>query len=163
MLFRLVVTIIVTGDNMRINTQFAVAIHILTLIELDNYKGIPNTSENLARSVNTNPVVVRRVIALLKNAGLVHVKSGVGGACLTRSPKDITWLDVYRAIQTSDDFTIFDKHEKVNKKCYVGAYILDVIDAPLIDAQKAMEDKLATYTLYDAIYPIAKKNKIQLK
>lgn len=148
---------------MRINTRLTVAIHILTLIELDNYKDIPNTSENLARSVNTNPVVVRRIISMLKKANLVNVKAGVGGASLTRNPKDITWLDIYNAVKSDNDFTLFDKHENLNRNCYVGAYILEVIDEPLYQAQKAMEDKLATFTLYDAIAPIAEKNNIKIR
>jgi len=149
--------------KMRANTRLAVAIHILTLLALDNPKEVPNTSENLALSVNTNPVVVRRIIAMLKKAKLVNVKAGVGGASLARNPKDITWLDIYNAVKSNDDFTLFNKHENPNKKCYVGAYILDVIDEPLHMAQKAMEDKLSTFTLYDAMVPIAEKNNIQVR
>jgi len=148
---------------MRINTRFAVAIHILTLIELNNLKDIPNTSENLALSVNTNPVVVRRIIAMLKKAKLVDVRAGVGGASLKRKPIDITWLDIFNAVKDNDDFILFNKHENPNQGCYVGAYIHDVLDNPLYIAQKAMEDKLATFTLLDAILPIAEKNNIKLK
>lgn len=147
---------------MRVNTRLAVAIHILTLIALDNPKDVPNTSENLALSVNTNPVVVRRIIAMLKKAGLVNVKAGVGGASLARKPKDITWFDIYDAVKSNNDFTLFNKHENPNKNCFVGAYILDVLDEPLHLAQKAMEDKLSTFTLYDAMLPIAEKNNIQV-
>ena len=149
--------------KMRINTRLAVAIHILTLIALDSPNDVPKTSENLALSVNTNPVVIRRIIAMLKKANLVDAKSGVGGATLVRNPKDISLLDIYNAVEANDDSALFNKHENPNQNCYVGAYILDVIDAPLQAAQKAMEDKLATYTLYDALVPIAEKNHIQLR
>lgn len=147
---------------MRINTRFAVAIHILTLIELNNHKDIPNTSENLALSVNTNPVVVRRIVAMLKKAKLVDVRAGVGGASLKRKPIDITWLDVFNAVKDDDDFTLFNKHENPNGRCYVGAYIHEVLENPLYAAQKAMEDKLSTFTLMDALLPIAEKNNIEL-
>lgn len=143
---------------MRINTRLAVAIHILALIELNSIKDIPNTSENLALSVNTNPVVVRRLIAMLKKANMVNVKAGVGGASLKRRPKNITWLDIYNAVKSSDDSTLFNKHGQPNPQCYVGAHIHEVIDTPLNAAQKAMEDKLSTFTLLDAIIPIAEKN-----
>lgn len=148
---------------MRINTRLAVAIHILSLIELNNYKDIPNTSENLALSVGTNPVVVRRIIAMLKRANLVDVRAGVGGASLLHNPKDITLLDVYNALRAEDDAALFGKHETSNRNCYVGAYILDVIDEPLYQAQKAMEDKLESYSVYDAIAPIAEKNGMVLE
>lgn len=141
----------------------SVAIHILSLIELNSLKDIPNTSENLALSVNTNPVVVRRLISMLKKAGLVNVRAGVGGASLTRDSRDITWLDIYNAVKSSEDSTLFNKHENPNTNCYVGAYILDAISEPLYMAQKAMEDKLATFTLYDAIVPIAEKNNLKLR
>ena len=143
---------------MRINTKLAVAIHILALIELNNLKEIPNTSENLALSVNTNPVVVRRIMGMLKKADLVDVRAGVGGASLKRRPKDITWLDIYNAIKLSGEAALFSKHEKPNEKCYVGAHIHEVLDAPLHAAQMAMERELSTFTLLDAITPIAKKN-----
>lgn len=148
---------------MNINTRFAVSIHILTLIELNNLRDIPNTSENLALSVNTNPVVIRRMIAMLKKAGLVEVKAGIGAAFLRRKPQDITWLDVFHAVNGDDNFVLFRKHENPNSSCYVGAYILNVLDGPLSIVQKAMEDKLASFTLMDAIYPIAQKNNIDLR
>lgn len=148
---------------MRINTRLAVAIHILTLIELNNLKDIPNTSENLALSVNTNPVVVRRMIAMLKKAKLVEVKAGVGGAFLKRKPTEITWLDIYNAVKANEDFILFNKHENPNQSCYVGAYIHEVLENPLYIAQKAMEDKLSAFTLMDAILPIAEKNNMEMK
>lgn len=147
---------------MNINTRFAVAIHILTLIELNNLRGIPNSSENLALSVKTNPVVIRRIMAMLKKAGLVEVKAGIGAAFLGRKPEDITWLEVFHAVNGDEDFVLFRKHENPNSSCYVGAYILDVLDGPFAMVQKAMEDKLASFTLMDAIYPIAQKNNINL-
>ncbi|QIQ21422.1 Rrf2 family transcriptional regulator [Zophobihabitans entericus] len=147
---------------MRINTRFAVAIHVLVLIELNKYKDISNTSEHLALSVNTNPVVIRRIIAMLKKANLITVKAGVGGASLKRPPQNISWLDIYHAVQSDDEFMLFNKHEHPNQNCYVGASIHEVIDEPLHIAQKTMEEKLSTFTLLDAITPIAKKNKIAL-
>lgn len=148
---------------MRINTKFAVAVHVLALIELNNLKDIPNTSENLALSVNTNPVVIRRIIAMLKKAKLVDVKAGVGGASLKRNPQNVTWLDIYNAVKSSDDHSLFKKHENPNQKCYVGAHIHEALDGPLHAAQQEMEAKLATFTLMDAINPIAAKNGMKVR
>lgn len=67
---------------MNISTRFAVAIHILTLI--DSNKDGKSTSEWIAGSVNTNPVVIRRLTGMLNKAGLVEVRPGVAGAKLTQ-------------------------------------------------------------------------------
>ncbi len=145
---------------MRMNTRFSVAVHAMTLIALNSikYKDISTTSEIMALSINTNPVVIRRMIAMLKKAGLVEVKAGVGGAALKRAPKDITLLDIYNAVKTSEDDALFAVHKNPNLKCYVGAHILDAVAPPLLDAQKALEDRLAASTLQEVIRPIAEKN-----
>ena len=148
---------------MRINTRLAVALHILTVIELSAARGVPSTSELMAKSVNTNPVVIRRITGMLKRAGLVEVKAGVGGASLRRKAESITWLDVYHAVKTSEDVALFHLHENPQQRCYIGKYIHETLEAPLSEAQKAMEDKLATFTLMDAVRPIAEKNSIELK
>ncbi len=148
---------------MRINTRLAVAVHMLTLVALNNLRGISNTSEHLALSVNTHPVVMRRMMSMLKKAGLVEVKPGVGGAYLKRSPSDITWLDIFNAVKPEEEFLLFNQHESPNPNCYVGAYIHDALEPPLLMAQKAMEDKLSTFTLLDAMIPIAEKNNMKLE
>ena len=150
---------------MRMNTRFSVAVHAMTLIVLNNIKygnDRATTSEIMASSINTNPVVIRRIIPMLKKAGLVDVKAGVGGAELRRAPKDITLLDIYNAVKKSEDEALFDVHRNPNPKCYVGAYILDAIAPPLQDAQKALEGRLAAHTLQEVIDPIAEKNHIRL-
>ncbi|NPC84472.1 Rrf2 family transcriptional regulator, partial [Pyxidicoccus fallax] len=58
------------------------------------------TSESMARSIQTNPVVVRRLLRDLARAGLVETKRGVGGGVsLARSAEDITLRDVYEAVE----------------------------------------------------------------
>ncbi len=149
---------------MRMNTRFSVAMHAMTLIALNEikYGDRPVTSEIMARSINTNPVVIRRLIAMLKKAGLVEVRAGVGGAALKRAPEDITLLDIYNAVKTPGDDTLFDVHKHPNKECYVGAYILEAVAPPLQDAHKALEDRLAASTLQEVIRPVAEKNHLSL-
>lgn len=153
-------TIIVTGDMMRINTQFPVAVHILTLIALINEEY--STSELIARSVSTNPVVIRRINAMLKKANLITVKIGVGGTVLNYKPKDITLLDVYNAVKISKDELLFDLHDNPNLKCFVGANIHGALSEPLMEAQKALEDSLNNYTLLDVVKKIAEANNINI-
>jgi Predicted transcriptional regulator len=148
------------------NTRFSVAVHATTLIALNAVKygsDHATTSEIMATSINTNPVVIRRIIAMLKKAGLVDVKAGVGGAALKRAPKDITLLDIYNAVKNSEDDALFEVHQNPNPKCYVGAHILDAIASPLEDAQQAMEERLAAYTLQGVINRIAERNHIRLE
>lgn len=138
----------------------------MTLIALNSIKYGEDhltTSEIMASSINTNPVVIRRIIPMLKKAGLVEVKAGVGGAALKRPPKEITLLDIYNAVKKSEDDALFEVHKNPNPRCYVGAYILDAIAPPLQDAQRALEDRLAAYTLQQVIAPIAEKNHIRLE
>ena len=149
--------------KLRINTRLAVALHILTVIALSAVKGVPSTSELMAKSVNTNPVVVRRITGMLKRAGLVEVQAGVGGASLRRKPEEITWLDVYNAVKVSEDVTLFHLHENPQQRCYIGKYMHEVLEAPLAEAQRAMEERLATFTLMDAVGPIAEKNHIEVR
>jgi len=67
---------------MTISSRFSVAIHILSLLEIS--KDEICTSEYIAGSVNTNPVVIRRIMGMLSKAGLVEVRTGVAGAKLSR-------------------------------------------------------------------------------
>lgn len=97
-----------------INSRLAVAIHILSLISMDE----KTSSEIIADSVNTNPVVVRRMISLLKKADILTSRAGVPGASLKKDPADITLLEVYRAVQKQEE--LFAVHENPNPKCPVG-------------------------------------------
>ena len=82
-----------------INSRLAVAIHILSLISMDE----KTSSEIIADSVNTNPVVVRRMISLLKKADILTSRAGVPGASLKKDPADISLLEVYRAVQKQEE------------------------------------------------------------
>lgn len=139
---------------MRINTRFPVAVHILAIIALN--KESTTTSELIAKSVNTNPVVIRRINGMLKKANLITIKAGVGGAFLNLSPKDITLLDVYNAVKSSEDDLLFDLHCNPSEKCLVGANIHEALSEPLIAAQESLENRLREYTLFDVAEKIKK-------
>ena len=67
---------------MKITSRFTVAVHTLLAIHILG-KERKMTSEEIAASVNVNPVVIRRTLQSLKAAGLVSVRAGSGGAVLT--------------------------------------------------------------------------------
>lgn len=133
---------------MRINTRFPVAIHILAFIAIN---GSSSTSEAIAESVNTNPVVVRRLNSKLKKAGLLKIQNGMAGAELSRPPEEITLFDVLQAVRAKDDFLIFDTPQHPNYECPIGGHILEAITEPFQKAQDALEDALAQYTISDVI------------
>ena len=87
---------------MQISSRFTVALHIFTCVDTfkDEHKV---TSDFLAASINTNPVIIRKILTQLKNAGLINVIRGTGGIELTRDLKDITFYDVYQAIEPLED------------------------------------------------------------
>lgn len=120
------------------------AVHILSLIALN-----PNelTGDFIAGSVNTNPVVIRRIMGMLKKAGLLEVRPGVGGASLRKPPEEITLLDVYRAVNVIEDNQLFRVHEDSNVRCQVGRNIEAVLQTELNEAQSVMEHRLAQTTL----------------
>lgn len=132
---------------MKLNTRFAVAVHLLALLTL-NQKTL-NTSELMARSVNTNSVVIRRLTSQLKKAGLVQVRPGVGGASLTRAADEITLLDVYRAVNTKQQAPLLPLHPDPNQRCPIGRNIHDALEMPLAKANQAMLKSLETTSVAD--------------
>ncbi|WP_026575039.1 Rrf2 family transcriptional regulator [Bacillus sp. UNC438CL73TsuS30] len=144
---------------MSISSRFAVGIHILTLIEI-NKEGI-SSSEFLAGSVNTNPVVIRKIMGMLKKAGLIEVHPGIAGAKLAKDLSDITLLDVYKAVNVVQENELFSVHEEPNPACPVGRNIQDAIGPLLTSAQVAMEKTLENVTLEDVVKDIVNKEKLE--
>ncbi|NOV60821.1 DNA-binding IscR family transcriptional regulator [Clostridium beijerinckii] len=139
---------------MQISSRFTVAIHILAALEISNDVC---TSEVIAGSIQNNPVVVRRIIGMLKKAELVDVNSGGGGAYLLKPVEDITLFDVYKAVDVVEDEKLFQIHENTNQECIIGANIQDVLMLMLPKAQSAMEEVLKSYTMADIVTGILEK------
>ncbi|WP_400162030.1 Rrf2 family transcriptional regulator [Brevibacillus sp. TJ4] len=132
----------------QISSRFSIAVHTLSLIALEPHDC---TGDYIAGSVNTNPVVIRRIMGMLKKAGLVEVRPGVGGASLLKQPEQITLLDIYRAVNVAEESQLFRIHDKPNIACPVGRNIEQVLQAELTDAQAAMEQRLAQTSLSQLI------------
>ena len=140
---------------MKISSRFTVAVHILSLISIEN--SAQCTSEWIAGSVNTNPVVIRRVMGKLKNAGFIEIRRGTGGAALLKSLEEISLLDVYRAVEVVEEGELFQIHENPNPNCPVGSNIQAVLEIILLRAQDAMEAVLEKVTMKDIVSCLAKK------
>lgn len=143
---------------MSISSRFTVGVHILALIEL-NKDGI-SSSEFLAGSVNTNPSLIRKIMGMLKKAGLLEVQPGVAGAKLAQEPGNISLLDVYKAVDVVKEKELFSFHENPQPDCPVGRNIQDSITPILSAAQFALEKVLANVTIEDVVKDILDKENI---
>ena len=127
-------------------TRFAVAIHILLLLACRRRER-PATSQLIAESVNTNPVVVRRITGQLARAGLVRVRRGPGGAELTRGPDQITLSDVWQAMNNGKTGPVLPVHACPNMACPVGREVHAVLREAFRSVEQAMHDELRGKTL----------------
>lgn len=133
---------------MRISTKFSVAVHTLILVSVSPE---PCSSAWIAGSVNTNPVVIRRIVSLLQKASLMSGSQGKSGYTLMRDPSTITLLDVYKAVSVTEADMLFSIHENPNIKCPVGASIQFLLESVIEDAQSAMETVLSAVTIENLI------------
>ena len=133
---------------MQISSRFTIGLHILTAIDTfqNEYKV---TSDFLAGSIQTNPVVVRRILGQLKKAGLIESSQGVAGITIPKPLDQITFYDVYTAVEPVEEGDLFRFHDSPNPDCPVGRNIHTLLDGKLREIQNAMEEKMRRYTLAD--------------
>ena len=119
-------------------------------------------SKALATSVGTNASYIRKVIALLKNAGLIQSQQGKTGYQLSKSPKDITLLEIYFATQEVSHISLFPVHQNSNPDCPVGKHIQGAVSPLFTSAEAQLEKELAQQTLenvIDNLYQQAKQKR----
>ncbi|WPS89770.1 Rrf2 family transcriptional regulator [Brevibacillus halotolerans] len=138
---------------MKISSRFSIAVHVLSL--LSTAKDAHCTSEWIAGSVGTNPVIIRKILGQLKKAGLAGVRAGKGGAFLLKGLEEVTLLDVYRAAEVVEEGELFHLHEQPNPDCPVGANIQAVLELIVRRAQNAMEAILADITMHELLSELA--------
>jgi Rrf2 family protein len=136
---------------MAANSRFTIAIHALAWLALAEERGRPAlTSEQVAASVNTNPVVVRRSLGDLRRAGIVQVRHGThAGWRLASPPQRITLLDVFAAVDQDPVFAMH--HSEPNLECPVGYGIRPALTRVYADVQQAVRDQLAHVTIADVL------------
>ncbi|REJ79020.1 MAG: transcriptional regulator [Acidobacteria bacterium] len=130
------------------NSQFAMAVHVLTMLATNCDERVK--SNYLAKSVNTNAVVIRRLLCDLHEAGLVVSRTGYsGGTCLTKDPKNIDLLDVYEAVSHGEVFSLHK--QKPDQDCPVGKNIEAVLCNLQKEIDEAVRTKLSKHTLSDVM------------
>jgi len=108
------------------------------------------TSNEIAESTRTHPVMVRRLMASLQEAGVVETQKGPGGGVrLARLPRQITLADVYRAVQTSEPLHL--PHTPPNKNCPIGEAMQSILEEVFERAESALTRELARTTLNDVL------------
>ena len=132
------------GDPV-LSSKLSVGIHVMTILALKQGESL--TSEAIACSVNTNPVVIRRLLGSLRAAGIVDSKTGVGGGwTLLVDPERITLLDILRAVEPQDELFALPRSEP-NPECPCGQHIQSVLSEVYDKVQDGMTRQLAGITI----------------
>lgn len=136
---------------MAANSRMTVATHALAWLALAQRRGQEVlTSDQVAASVNTNPVIIRRSLGDLRRAGLVEVRRGAGaGWRLAREPEKITLLDVYDAVDAQPPFGLH--HTEPNLECPVGRGIRPALSGVYGRVELVMRRELADTSIADVL------------
>lgn len=132
---------------MKYSTKVSDAVHIMIYIILDPADSL--TSSKIAESIKTNPGCVRQLMSSLRRYGLLSSVKGHPRPSLTRVPKDITLLDVYRAVEGQKPLLHLDTH--TNPECGVGIYIQLSLQDYFDQIQKTSEEEMKRITLQDIL------------
>ncbi|MGY5275686.1 Rrf2 family transcriptional regulator [Lactiplantibacillus plantarum] len=132
---------------MRVSTRFSDSIHLLAYIKI--YADTKLTSDAIARSIETSPVVVRRLMSKLRQAGLITTTPGTAQPALAKPLSQISLLSVFYAIEGDKPLLAVDP--KTNPDGIVGGNIQTVLKQYYQDAQTAAEARLAKTSLQDVV------------
>lgn len=136
------------------DTKFSVAVHILILI---SESPPPINSDQIAMSVGTNASYVRKILALLKKAGIVYGHQGISGYSLLFAPKRLTLLQIYQAVMEQPKPHLLDVHQNPSDRCIVGQHIRTVLTGMFADVEDTFARSLSDKTLADCIADIRKR------
>lgn len=130
------------------NSRLAVAAHIVTVLATKRDEFVP--SHYVAGSVNTNPVVIRRILGALTRAGIVASEKGkAGGSKLVRCPDDITLWDLSVALGEEHLFAVHKN--PINAKCPVSCRMKEALGKAFAEAEGAAQARLKTVTVKDLL------------
>jgi Rrf2 family protein len=136
---------------MSANSRLTIAVHVLAWMALARGRGLPwMTSEQVAASVNTNPVIIRRSLGDLHRAALVEVRRGAGaGWSLAREPSEITLLEVYDAVEHEPLFAMH--RTEPNLECPVGRGIRPALGRVYNEIDQSLRRELTRTSIADVL------------
>jgi Rrf2 family protein len=121
------------------NTRFSTALHVLTLLAKNQEDWV--SSDYIAGSICINPVMVRRELSSLNEAGLICSRKGKeGGSKLNRKPEDISLGEVYLAVKNSE--ILGKKNKDTNVHCPVGSRINLKLEELRVEADSLLRQYL---------------------
>ena len=128
--------------------RFSFAVHVMAVLAVE--EGECCSSSRLAETVNTNPVVIRRLLLELHRAGLVRTRRGPqGGAVLSRRPDRINLLQIQAAVDPQELFGLHPNPP--SSECPVGRRIGDVMGYIQRRATRSYTQELRRITLQDVV------------
>lgn len=140
-----------------VNQQFATAVHILTALACNKKELM--SSDNLAVSVNTNPVVIRRLLSMLtKNKLVITARGKSGGVKLAKEPNQINLKDVYLAVAPSE--VIAPRDKTPHKECAVSCAMFSIMTGIAEGTHKATLKYLESHRLSDLSKKIVKSHHV---
>lgn len=132
------------------STRFPIAVHILCMVAFFEEHSDEEyvSSALIAASTTKNQVVVLRIIALLREAGIVASAPGKhGGVRLAKPPGEISLFDVYKAVESQ---CTFGMHE-ANMMCPAARATTNVLSSVFEEAENAIEKTLRGKTVVDLL------------
>jgi len=105
------------------------------------------TSEVIAKSTGNNPVIVRNILGSLKQAGIVKIQRGSGGATLALKPEEITIWRVYSTVDPTSLQNLIGMHPNPSSTCPVGRRIQDLLDEPYSTIRQSIKESMSEQTL----------------
>jgi Rrf2 family protein len=140
------------------NSRLTIAVHALAWLALAHQRGQERlTSDQVADSVNTNPVILRVSLGRLRRAGLVEVSHGTGaGWRLARPPEQISLLDVYDAVEPEPVFGMH--HTEPNQQCPVGRGIRPALDEVYAGVDGAVRRALGRTSVAEVLHETLRRS-----
>lgn len=130
------------NKTMQLDTSFTSAIHVCVYLEKAG-KRLVNSNE-LAESIGTNPVVVRRIVGRLKEFGIIKVKVGLGGGyVLGRMASSISLWDIYLAMRKDNPF----KLRVGNPEDVISSSMSTALEETFAETEYAMKKPLGNTTI----------------
>ena len=144
---------------MNTSSKFVVAVHILTLLSsqkiLLGEKSLMK-SDIIARGLNTNPVVIRRLLSLLKAKKLVDSKAGPsGGFYFKYDPSTVTLAMIHDIVEPGNLYHMY--YSSPNKECPFGSHIHGYLKTLLCSAEASFKNVLAEKSLLDLVNDVLNK------
>lgn len=140
------------------SSRLTVAIHALAMMALEKR---PLSSSYIASSVNTNPVVIRRILGQLQLAGFIETKMGAnGGAYLVQDPSEISLLDVAQVTDQGERFNM--PNNKPSIYCPCGRQMQPIMQNVFSQINQAIDQILTQQTIADVASEIAKQENLHI-